>query len=121
MYRISSADSSPYKLIPSPSTVFASIWRPWTGLRGTKADPVEGERLLYSFLTSESNDLVELIGRKAVPVVLTTLEGYEVWLNAPTEEALRLQRPLPDEMLPIVAERDKSDKPGEAKSPERRA
>jgi putative SOS response-associated peptidase YedK len=56
-----------------------------------------------------------------VLVILTTLEEYEVWLNAPTEEALKLQRSLPGEMPPIVEERDKSDKPGEAKSSEKRA
>ena len=77
-------------------------------MRGTKADPVEGERLLYLLLTSGSNDLVGSIGPKAVLVILTTLKEYEVWLNVPTEEALKLQRPLPDKMLPIVAERDKS-------------
>ena len=38
-----------------PLAAFAGIWRPWTGVRGTKADPVEGEHLLYSFLTSEPN------------------------------------------------------------------
>ena len=32
-----------------PLAAFAGIWRPWTGVRGTKADPAEGEHLLYSF------------------------------------------------------------------------
>jgi len=44
-----------------------------------------------------------------MPVILTTPEKYDVWLDAPTEEALKLQRPLPDEMLMIVAEGHKSD------------
>jgi putative SOS response-associated peptidase YedK len=51
---------------------------------------------------------------KAMPVILTTPEEYDVWLNAPTEEALKLQRPLADDMLQIVAEGEKSD---EAKVP----
>jgi putative SOS response-associated peptidase YedK len=46
-----------------------------------------------------------------MPVILTSPEEYEVWLTAPTEEALKLQRPLPDEMLEIVAEGQRSDQP----------
>jgi putative SOS response-associated peptidase YedK len=79
-------------------------------VRGTTADPVEGEHLLYSFLTSESNDVAEPIHLKAMLVILTTPEEYQVWLNAPTEEARELQRPLPDELLQIVAEGERSDK-----------
>jgi hypothetical protein len=80
-------------------------------VRGTKADPVEGEHLLYSFLTSKPNGVVAPIHPKAMPVILTTQEEYEIWLNAPDEEALKLQRPLPDNMLKIVAERKRSDQP----------
>jgi putative SOS response-associated peptidase YedK len=94
-----------------PLAAFAGIWRPWTGVRGTKADPAEGEHLLYSFLTSEPNGIVGPIHPKAMPVILTTPEEYETWLTAPTEEALKLQRPLPDEMLEIVAEGQRSDQP----------
>jgi putative SOS response-associated peptidase YedK len=47
---------------------------------------------------------------KAMPVILTTSGDYDVWLSAPTEEALKLQSPLPDDMLQIVAKGSKSDK-----------
>jgi putative SOS response-associated peptidase YedK len=94
-----------------PLMAFAGIWRPWKGVRGTEADPVEGEHLLYSFLTCDPNNIVKPIHPKAMPVILTTPEEYETWLNAPTEEALKLQRPLPDDMLEIVAEGQRSDKP----------
>ena len=46
---------------------------------------------------------------KAMPIILATPEEYDVWLNAPTEEALKLQRPLPDESE-IVAEGERSEK-----------
>jgi len=46
-----------------------------------------------------------------MPVILTTPEEFETWLSAPVEEALKLQRPLPDDALEIVAEGHKSDQP----------
>jgi putative SOS response-associated peptidase YedK len=105
MYRIWSADTKSYKLIPSPPLAgFAGIWRPWTVVCEAKADPVEGEHLLYSLLTSEPNGVVGPIHPKAMPVILTMPEEYDVWLNAPTEETLKPQRRRPDNMLQIVAE-----------------
>jgi len=92
-----------------PVFFFAGIWREWTGTRGTKADPVEGMHLLYSFLTTDSNKIVKPVHAKAMPVILTSAAEQEIWLKAPMEEALRLQRPLPDEQLKIVARREKQD------------
>jgi len=110
MYRAWFAESKLASSSP-PLAVLFGIWRSWTGVRGTNADPVEGEHLLYSFLTSEPNSVVRPIHPRAMPVILTTPEKYDVWINAPTEEALKLQTPLLDEMLHIVAEGSKSDKP----------
>ena len=53
--------------------------------------------------------MVGPIHPKAMPVILTTSEEYDFWLSAPTEEALKLQGPLPDDMPQIVAEGSKSD------------
>jgi putative SOS response-associated peptidase YedK len=44
-----------------------------------------------------------------MPVILTTPEEIDVWMNAPTEDALALQRPLPDASLVIVARGEKQD------------
>jgi putative SOS response-associated peptidase YedK len=46
-----------------PVAAFAGISRPWKGVWGTKADPTEGEHLLYSFLTTEPNSVVKPIHR----------------------------------------------------------
>jgi putative SOS response-associated peptidase YedK len=67
---------------------------------------------LFGFLTTEPNDVVGPVHPKAVPVVLTTPEEIETWMTAPAEEALKLQRPLPDGALRIVATGVKED--GEA-------
>jgi len=80
---------------------FAGIWRPWTGTRGTKADPVEGEHKLFSFLTTDPNAIVGPIHPKAMPVILPP-EDWEMWLTAPTEIALTLQRPAPDDFIRLM-------------------
>jgi putative SOS response-associated peptidase YedK len=46
---------------------------------------------------------------KAMPVILTTREEFDLWLEGETIEAMKLQRPLPDEMLRIVARGGKED------------
>jgi putative SOS response-associated peptidase YedK len=37
-----------------------------------------------------------------MPVILTTEAEIERWMTAPAEEALKLQRPLPDGTIKIV-------------------
>lgn len=93
-----------------PLFAFAGIWRPWTGVRGPKRDePVSEEHRLFSFLTTGANGVVGPVHPKAVPVLLTTAEGWRSWLEAPPEEALQLQRPLPDGMMTEVARGERND------------
>jgi hypothetical protein len=44
-----------------------------------------------------------------MPVILTTPREIETWMTAPAEEALKLQRPLPDDVLAIVARGERKD------------
>lgn len=92
-----------------PLFAFAGLWRPWTGTRGTKAEPIEGEHRLFAFLTCPPNAVVAPIHPKAMPVILTGPDEFEAWLTAPAGEALALQRPLPDHVLRVIAKGEKHD------------
>jgi putative SOS response-associated peptidase YedK len=95
-----------------PLFAFAGIWRPWTGVRGTKAenpDREPAEHRLFSFLTTEANGVVGPVHPKAMPVLLTKPEEWAAWLEAPTAEALALQRPLPDGAMREVARGERKD------------
>jgi putative SOS response-associated peptidase YedK len=74
----------------------------------------EGETTndLFAFLTTEPNKVVGAVHPKAMPVILTTREEIDVWMSAPAEEALKLQRPLADDALMIVARGEKKDEGG---------
>lgn len=86
-----------------PLMFFAGLWTTWHGTRGTKANPVEGEHHLFGFLTTDANATVGAIHPKAMPVILRTSEEVDRWMQAPAEEALKMQKPLPDGVLQVVA------------------
>jgi putative SOS response-associated peptidase YedK len=84
-----------------PLAFFAGIWVPqWTSVRKVK----EGETTndLFGFLTTEPNAEVAPIHPKAMPVILTEMDEVEAWLTKPADEALALQRPLPEGSLKVV-------------------
>ena len=88
-----------------PLFAFAGIWRLWTG--GRKGET--GEHQLFAFLTTESNEIVRPIHAKAMPVLLSTEHEWDTWLAGSVDEAIALQRPLPNELLRIVATGEKMD------------
>ena len=52
---------------------------------------------------------VSAIHPEAMPVILITEAEIEQWMTAPTQDALKLQRPLPDGTLKIVMTGEKED------------
>ena len=91
-----------------PLAFFAGIWTPqWKSVRKVK----EGEttNALFAFLTTAPNTEVGVIHPKAMPVIFTTPDEIETWLTVQTPEAMRLQRPLPDGALKIVARGERKD------------
>jgi putative SOS response-associated peptidase YedK len=85
-----------------PLFAFAGIWRTWHGVRGTKANSIEGMHELFGFLTTEPNAMVRAMHQKAMPAILRTGEEIDLWMGAPIGEALALQKPLRDAGLMIV-------------------
>ena len=78
---------------------FAGIFTEWKCVRKVKEGEVTAN--FYGFLTCEPNAVIAPIHPKAMPVILRE-DDWDSWLNAPAEEALKLQRPWPDDELKIV-------------------
>ena len=94
------AEDGPYIVRP---------WRSWQGVRGTKANPVEGNHMLFSFLTTEPNAEVGEVHEKAMPVVLLTEADRELWMQAEAQAALTLQKAAPDGTLKVVGRGKRED------------
>jgi putative SOS response-associated peptidase YedK len=91
-----------------PLACFAGILLDgWKSVRKVKDGETEDD--LYAFLTTEPNAEVGEIHPKAMPAILTTDDEHETWLSAEWPEAAKLQRPLRDGALTVVARGAKRD------------
>lgn len=90
-----------------PLACFAGIWTKWTSVRKKSEGEVTVDA--YGFLTCDPNKEVGAVHPKAMPVILTEPDEFDVWLNADWKEAAALQRPLPDGALQIVTKGERKD------------
>jgi putative SOS response-associated peptidase YedK len=90
-----------------PLMCFAGIWTNWTSVRRAKEGEVTSD--VFGFLTAAANAEVAKVHPQAMPVILTTPEACDVWMSADWARASKLQRPLPDGSLKIVASGEKED------------
>jgi putative SOS response-associated peptidase YedK len=90
-----------------PLMAFGGIWTNWTSVRKAKEGEVTAD--VFGFLTTQPNAEVANVHPKAMPVILTTKDEFDLWMSADWEKARALQRPLPDGSLKIVFSGDKED------------
>jgi putative SOS response-associated peptidase YedK len=90
-----------------PLLCFAGLWISWTSVRKAREGEITAD--IFGMLTTEPNAEVHRVHPTAMPVILTTEEERDVWMRAPWDEAGKLQRPLPDGALRIVATGEKED------------
>lgn len=84
----------------------------WTSVHKVKTGMETAD--LFGFLTCEPNAEVGGVHEKAMPVILNTTDEVQTWLTASANDALQLQRPLPDGTLRIVARGERRGDPPEA-------
>ena len=75
-----------------PLAFFAGVWTRWTSVR--KVQEGETTNDLFAFLTTEANAVVAPIHAKAMPVILTTAEEWDAWLEGSVAEATALQKTI---------------------------
>jgi putative SOS response-associated peptidase YedK len=88
------------------------IWSNWTSVRKFKEGETPND--IFAFLTTEPNAEVGAIHRRRCRVILMTPDEVETWMTAPPDEALKLQRPVPDGTLRTVVRGVKEDPAGTA-------
>jgi putative SOS response-associated peptidase YedK len=90
-----------------PLMCFAGLWTNWTSVRKAREGEVTAD--VFGFLTCPPNAEMAKVHPQAMPVILTTKDDCDLWMGADWEMAAKLQRPLPDGSLKIVASGEKED------------
>lgn len=90
-----------YSLVPG-------IWQRWSGPLKKDGELVEVD--IYSFLTTEANQLTRSINHERMPVLLSTEDQFETWLAGSPSEAYSLVKSFDPALMRIVQNgRNKED------------
>ena len=79
---------------------FAGIWRSFKGRLKADEDPVELQT--YAFLTTLPNSVVRPVHPSRMPVMLSSADEMDMWLEGTPEEAFALARPFADDGMAII-------------------
>ena len=94
---------------PRPPFAFAGLWRSWKGPLKPDAEPVALN--VYAFLTTSPNNLVKSVHPTRMPVMLTSEDQFDTWLEGSVEETYQLVRPFPSAQMHIVHTGETKDAP----------
>lgn len=83
-----------------PLFAFPGIWQHWKGPLKKDGPPVDVD--LYSFLTTEPNELTRSINHERMPVLLSTDDQFETWLSGSPAEAFALAKSFDPAQMRIV-------------------
>jgi putative SOS response-associated peptidase YedK len=91
-----------------PLFAFPGIWQRWSGPLKKDGPPVDVD--LYSFLTTDPNDLTRSINHERMPVLLAGDDQFETWLTGATDDAFALAKSFdPARMRIVQSGKDKED------------
>lgn len=79
---------------------FAGVWRSFKGRLRADSEPVDLET--YAFLTTAPNTVVKPVHPSRMPVMLSTQDEMDGWLEGTPEEAFALARPFADDGMSIL-------------------
>jgi putative SOS response-associated peptidase YedK len=71
--------------------------------KGTKAEPVTGDHLLFSFLTSNPNNILGVYHDR-MPAIVPDMASPKAWLTAPSKTVHEFQKPLDDNQLMMMSD-----------------
>jgi putative SOS response-associated peptidase YedK len=85
---------------PRPLFAFPGIWRRYNGPLKKDGPNVDVE--VFSFMTTEPNELTASINHERMPVLLSEPEQFDAWLDGRPAEAFALAKPYAADRMRIV-------------------